>query len=85
MIYQAVNILSTRILREDRSDLCDTNNASNAYITVKETITAEGTNPVNRKSKILIFKKIALFRSFISKINNIYGQCGRSSYCYADV
>ena len=52
-----------------RSDFPDTNNAN---IVVKETITVEGTNPGNRKNKMLTFKKIALFRLCISKIHTTF-------------
>ena len=50
-----------------RSCLC---NYSDAYIVVKDKITVEGTNNVNKRNKNLIFKNNAPFRSCISKINN---------------
>ena len=52
-----------------RSDLCD---YSDAYIFVKGTITVTGTNNDNRRSKKLVFKNKAPFRSCISKINNTF-------------
>ena len=45
-----------------RSELCD---YSNAYIVVKRTVTAEGTNDANERSKKLVFKNNASFRSCI--------------------
>ena len=49
------------------SDLC---NYSDAYIIVKRTITAEGTNDNEKRAKMLTWKNNAPFRSCISKINN---------------
>ena len=46
--------------------MCD---YSVAHIVVKGRITAEGDNPINRKSKKLAFKNIVPFISSISKIN----------------
>ena len=71
MIYQAVNTLSTKILRFKismlRSDLC---NYSDAYIVVKGRITVEGDNDAKTRNKKLILKNNAPFRSCISKIDN---------------
>ena len=50
-----------------RSDLWD---YSDAYIVVKGRICVTGSNNANKRNKRLTFKKIASFRSFISKINN---------------
>ena len=50
-----------------RSDLCD---FSNAYIVVKGTIAAIGTNNKSRKNRPLAFKINAPFICRISKINN---------------
>ena len=51
-----------------RSDLCD---YSDAYIVVEETITIEGANKRDRKSKSLAFKFNAPFISCISKRNGV--------------
>ena len=51
------------------SNLCD---YSDAYMVVKENVTLEYTNPVNRRNKKLTFNNIAPFRSCISKINNTF-------------
>ena len=50
-----------------RSDLCD---FSDAYIVVKGTIAAIGTNNKSRKNRPLAFKSNAPFICRISKINN---------------
>ena len=52
-----------------RSDFCHCNDT---YIVVKNTITVEGTNPVNRGNKKLTFKNIEPFRSCKSKINKTF-------------
>ena len=49
-----------------RSNLFD---YSDAYIVVKERITIEGDNPINRRNKKLSFQNIAPFRPCISEIN----------------
>ena len=62
MIYQAVNILTTKHIRFKtsilRSNLC---NYSDTYIVVKGRITVTGTNAANRKNEKLTFKNNALF------------------------
>ena len=71
MIYQAVNIMSTKIKFKTstlRSNLCD---YSNAYIAVKGTIDllACDANANHKAQKNVAFKNNAPFRSCISKIN----------------
>ena len=56
--------LKTSILR---SDLCS---YSDAYFVVKWRITVVVTLDANKRDKNLTFKNNALFRSWISKINN---------------
>ena len=56
--------LKTSMLRSNLCDYCD------AYIVVKGTVTATGTNNANKRNKRLTFKNNAPFRSCISKINN---------------
>ena len=50
-----------------KSNLCD---YSDAYIVVKEIITAEGDNDDKARNKKLIFKTNAPFRSWVSKLSN---------------
>ena len=50
--------------------LSDSCNYSDAYIIVKRTITAEGTNDNQKRAKMLTCKNNAPFRSCISKTNN---------------
>ena len=50
-----------------RSNLCD---YSDAYILVKERITAEGNNDDKARNKKLIFKTNTPFRSCVSKLSN---------------
>ena len=50
-----------------RSYLCD---YADAYILIKGTITAAGTNPRDRQNRPLILKNNALFVSRITRINN---------------
>ena len=45
---------------------------SDAYIVVKEEIAVKGDSNTNRRNKKLTFKNNVLFRSCISKINNIF-------------
>ena len=52
-----------------RSNLCDYNNT---YIFVKGTITAAGTNVINRTNGQVAFKNNAPFKSCISKINKTW-------------
>ena len=52
-----------------RSDLCD---YSDAYIVVKEKITVEGTNYVNKRIRKPTCKNNAPFRSCISNINKTF-------------
>ena len=52
-----------------RSDLC---NYSDAYIVVKGSISVIGTNNAKRRNKKLIFKNNAPFKSWLSKIINLF-------------
>ena len=52
-----------------RSDSCD---YSDAYIVLKGTVSVEGDNDAKAKTKNLIFKNNAPFRSCISEINNTF-------------
>ena len=64
MIYQAVNILTTKNIRFKtsmlRSDLCG---YSDAYIAVKRRIRVRDTNDTNRINKKLTFKNNPPFTS----------------------
>ena len=52
-----------------RSNLCD---YSDAYIVVKGAITVTSTADAKNRNKILAFKSNGPFKTFISKINNIF-------------
>ena len=67
----------TPTLRSGLSDYSD------AYIVVKVRITPEGNTLNIWANKKLVFENNAFFRP--CKIKNIYRQCRRPWYCYANV
>ena len=55
---------------------------SNAYIVIEGRTTVGGDNNDRTKNKKLILKNNALFRSCISKINNIFLDKNKTIYVY---